>query len=343
MNKDLYGVLGVSESASTDEIKKAYRKLAKKYHPDANPGNRKAEEKFTEIGEAYEILSDPEKRNQYDAIRKGGDGFFFGDDGMSSSFPGGTGGLEDILSSLFGGLGGRRGARGGGGRQRSASVEVRVPFEKAARGGRVTTVLEIPSTCATCGGAGGSDPHPCPECGGTGSVVNRQGGFSTMHPCMRCRGTGQVFSKKCSACGGRGSTSGRESIAIEIPPGSDDGSLLRLGRPDGTTLLVRLRVDPDGFLRREGRDIHCNIRLTAPRAVLGTSVMVRTLDGRVKVRIPPGTQPGTVLRLQGRGITARGMKGDQFVHVDVSLPSQPSREERSLWEQLRSLGGRDSG
>ncbi|MBN1434586.1 J domain-containing protein [Candidatus Fermentibacterales bacterium] len=341
MNSDLYAVLGVSESASQDEIKKAYRKLAKKYHPDANPGNRSAEEKFKEVTDAYEILSDPEKRQQYDALRKGGSGYFFGQsDGGFSPFQGDVGGFEDILSSLFGGMG-RPGARGAG-RSRRASGEIVIDFAKAVRGGRVTANLEIPRSCPACGGLGGSDPKPCSECGGSGQVVNRQGSFSTMHTCMSCGGTGRKVSSPCSVCGGTGSVSGKQQVTIDVPPGSEDGSLLRVAGPDGGVILVRLRVRPDSFLRREGRDLHCNVRLTAPQAVLGTSVKVRTPDGRVKVRIPPGTQPGTVLRLPGRGITSRGMQGDQLIHVEVTLPSEPTAEERQMWEQLRRIEGRAS-
>ena len=344
MDKDLYTVLGVSEDASQEEIKKSYRKLARKYHPDANPGNRSAEETFKEVTDAYEILSDPEKRNRYDALRKSGSGFFFGGDGRpSESFRGDIGGFEDILSSLFGGMSARgRGDRGRGPGRRRATAVVNVPFADAARGGRVMATLDLPSVCGTCSGLGGTDATTCPECGGSGQVINRQGAFSTMHPCMTCGGSGRKVTKTCPVCGGSGSTSGRETVGIDIPAGSDDGTVLRLGRPDGSLLMVRLRVLPDKFLRKEGRDIHCNVKLTAPQAVLGTSVKIRTLDGRVKVRVPPGTQPGAILRLPGKGVSARGIQGDQLVHIEVELPAGPTGREKEIWEQLRQVEGRPS-
>jgi molecular chaperone DnaJ len=340
VNRDLYSVLGVDETASRDEIKKAYRKLAKKYHPDANPGDSKAEERFKEVSEAYEILTDPEKRQQYDRIRQGGawtgmDGEGFQD---GASFGGGMGGIEDILRSFFGGEGfgfasGGAGTGFSGASRRPPVARVRVPFATAALGGRVSARLEIPAPCPACGGAGGHGRKQCDNCGGSGRVSSRQGGFATMHPCPRCGGRGFLFESICSSCGGSGQTSRIENVSIDVPPGSDDGTTLRLSAGAGQ-VLVRLDVAPDGFLRREGRDIHCAVSVTAPQAVLGTTLKVRTLRGKVKLRIPSGTQPGTRLRLSGQGIPYRGATGDQIVTVEVRLPTSPSPEERRLWESL---------
>jgi molecular chaperone DnaJ len=329
VDADLYGILGVDENVSAQDLKKAYRKLAKKYHPDANPGDTDAEERFKQISDAYDVLSDPEKREQYDTLRKGG-GAFFGEEG-ASPFTGGFGDLGDILSSMFGG-GGGFGRRS---RRRTPSAEISVPFRTAASGGRVKADLDIPSRCSACGGEGGSGKEVCPSCGGTGNTINRQGAFSTMHSCPSCGGAGYRMTSTCPVCRGTGETLNRSTVEVDIPPGSDDGSVLRLGTSDGGTLLVRLRVVPDRFLTREGRDIHCTVTITSAQAALGTSMMVRTLDGKVKLRIPAGTQPGTVLRLAGKGVLYRGARGDQYVHVEVRIPDSLTEEQKNLWQRLK--------
>ncbi|MBD3369301.1 DnaJ domain-containing protein [Candidatus Fermentibacteria bacterium] len=337
MEKDLYSVLGVDENASVDEIKKAYKRLAKKHHPDANPGDKESEEKFKQASAAYDVLSDPEKRKQYDAMRKGGGSFFEGArPGGEAGFSGFGDNLGDILSSIFGREGFGFGATPGGfsGRRTAPVAEVRVPFKTAALGGSLPVTLEIPVTCPECGGRGGSGEVPCTACGGSGRSVNRQGGFSTMHVCPVCGGSGTIVRNKCDTCGGRGSVNRSERVTIDVPPGSDDGSVLRLSRPDGSQLMVKLRVEPDRFLRRKGRNIHCTVKIPAAKAVLGTTLKIRTLTGKVKLRVPPGTQPGTQLRLAGQGVPYRGAKGDQIVHVQVVLPKSPTAEEKRLWEQL---------
>lgn len=324
---DLYSILGVDEKVSPEELKKAYRKLAKKYHPDANPGNQKAEERFKEISDAYDVLSDTEKREQYDALSKGG-GSFFGQD-SGAPFAGGFGDLGDILSSMFGR------DIGHGPRRRTHSAEILVPFHTAASGGSVKARIDLPSTCSSCGGEGGSGRETCNACGGSGRVVNRQGGFSTMHSCPSCGGVGSVLTSVCAVCHGSGEIRNTQSVEVNIPPGSDDGSVLRLSTSDGSTVLVRIRVKPDRFLRRDGRDIRCTVKVSAPQAVLGTSIMIRTLDGRVKLKIPPGMQPGTALRLAGKGILYRGARGDQYVHVDVYIPDTLSEAQKLAWEKLK--------
>jgi molecular chaperone DnaJ len=330
VDSDLYGILGVDEDVTPEDLKKAYRKLAKKYHPDANPGDRSAEERFKQISDAYDVLSDPEKRSRYDALRKG-TGAFPGQEG-GVPFSGGFGDLGDILSSMFGG------GFEGGSRRRTPSTELRVPFRTAAAGGRVKADLDIPARCSACGGEGGSGKEVCRSCGGSGNIVNRQGAFSTMHSCPACRGAGYVLTSTCPVCHGVGEIHRRQSVEVDVPPGSDDGSVLRLSAPEGGTVLVRIRVIPDRFLTREGRDIHCTVRITSPQAALGTSMMIRTLDGRVKLRIPPGTQPGAVLRLAGKGVLYRGARGHQYVHVDVSVPVDLTEEQKQLWRRLRDTG-----
>jgi molecular chaperone DnaJ len=330
VNRDPYSTLGVSESAGQDEIRQAYRKLAKKNHPDANPGDRNAEERFKEIQEAYDILGDPEKRRQFDEARKGG-GAFFRQGGQDMDFQGGFGGLGDILGSIFGnGFGGKP-------RPGRTMVDLSVPFAAAARGGSVETVLEEPRECRVCGGAGGSGRETCASCGGRGRVTTGHGFFSTSHVCQNCGGRGYTLKDVCGACQGSGRTVSGERVTVAVPPGVEDGSVLRIPMGEGNVQAV-IRVLPDRFLRREGRDIHCDVLITAPQAALGTRVMVRTLDGRVRLKIPEGTQPETVIRIRGRGAVQHGVQGDQLVHVKVRIPTGMSPRERELWENLRGAG-----
>lgn len=331
MNKDLYSTLGVDEKATQDELKKAYRKLAKKYHPDANPGDKKAEERFKEVSGAYDILGSKDKRKQYDQIRRGGGDFSWSDAGGQASSPFGTGSLADILRSMFGGGSGFD--TGGGFGQRRASrhtVVVSIPFVTAALGGTVRANLEMPSMCHVCMGAGGSGEETCSQCGGSGRI---QQGQMVMF-CQACGGAGKTYTDVCSRCRGTGEITSSETVDLTIPAGSDDGSILRLATPSGKTVIVKLRVIPDNFFRRDGRNIRCTVKISAPQAVLGTKLKIRTLDGKIVLKIHPGTQPGTVLRIPGKGIPYRGTKGDQLVHVEVSLPSSLSEEEKVIWEKL---------
>lgn len=332
MNKDIYSVLGVDEKASSEELKKAYRKLAKKYHPDANPGDASAEDRFKEISEAYDILGNAEKKSQYDLMRKGGGGsFHFGETGAGGGSPFGSGGLDDILRSMFGG-GFEFGNRGGFG-QRAAprpTFVISVPFRTAALGGDVRADLSVPVTCPVCLGAGGSGEKTCSQCGGSGRIQQGQ----MVLPCPSCGGQGKAYTNICGRCAGSGEVTSSESVKIIIPSGSDNGTVLRLVTPSSKPVLVKLKVMPDRFLRREGRDIHCTVKITAPQAVLGTKLKIRTLQGKILLNIHPGTQPGTVLRIPGKGVLYRGAKGDQLVHVDVELPAPVSAEGKALWEKL---------
>lgn len=336
MDKNLYSVLGVDEDASQEELKKAYRKLAKKYHPDANPGDTKAEERFKAVSEAYDILGKKEKRAQYDQMRKGGGNFSWSDTGGGQGgAPFGDGGLADILRSMFGGGGGGGFDTSGFGRGRASrtTVTVDVPFRTAALGGTVRASLQVPTTCPVCMGAGGSGEQSCSQCGGTGRIQQGQ----MVMPCPACGGSGRTYSSICANCHGSGEVTSVETVDLKVPAGSDDGTVLRLATPSRKTVMVKLRVKPDSFFRREGRDIHCTVKISAPQAVLGTRLKIRTLDGKVMLKIHPGTQPGTTLRIPGKGVPYRGTKGDQLVHVEVKLPRSPSAEEREIWEKLSDL------
>lgn len=326
MNKDLYSILGVDEKASQEELKKSYRKLAKKYHPDANPGDKKAEERFKEISEAYDILSSKEKREQYDQMRRGGGDFSWGKAGGQGGNPFGEGGLADILRSMFGGGGGGFGQR----RASRPTVVVSVPFKTAALGGTVRANLEVPSTCPVCMGAGGSGEESCRQCGGSGRMQQGQ----MVMPCPACSGSGRTFKDVCSRCHGTGEVISSEAVNLNIPAGSDDGTVLRLATPSKKTVMIKLRIKPDSFFRRDGRNIHCTVRISAPQAVLGTKLKIRTLDGKIVLKIHPGTQPETILRIPGKGVPYRGTKGDQLVHIEVKVPKSVSEEEKVLWEKL---------
>ncbi len=334
MTKDLYEILGVSEKSTPDELRKSYRKLAKKNHPDANPDDPASEERFKRISDAYDILGNPEKREQYDLMRQGGHDPFAGGGGGE-----GFGDLSDVLRSMFGGgAGGGNPFGGGRSAQRATSqVEIEIPFATAARGGTVQRVLRLPVQCSECNGAGGSGRETCSSCGGAGRISSGQGFFSTMHPCVNCGGRGYTLRKKCSSCGGSGETQSSEKVSLRIPPGAVDGSALRTS-VGGNTVLVRLRVKSDRFFTRQGRDLLCSVTVTAAQAVLGSALMVRTLDGKVKLKIKPGTQPGTVLRMRGKGVVHNGVTGDQFVTVVVKLPVELSDDQRSLWTKIKETG-----
>ena len=338
MNRNLYAILGVDETVTQEEMKKAYRSLAKKFHPDANPGNKQAEERFKEISEAYDILGDAEKRKQYDLMRSGGPGAWT--QGGEAGFD--SGGLEDILRSMFGGgfdfgMGGADGSSRRGSERHTVTVQV--PFKTAAMGGRVHTRVQVPSTCPVCMGAGGSGEKKCGACGGSGRVQQGQ----MVLPCHKCGGRGSIFSSVCSSCGGSGEVAGTEQMELDVPPGSDDGSVFRASTGSGRTILVKLRVVPDPFMSREGRDLHCSVSISASQAVLGTKLKIRTIDGKVLLRVHPGTQPGTVLRIPGKGVMYRGARGDQFVRVDVALPKSISAEEKAIWERLQQASGGSRG
>ena len=361
--KDFYQVLGVSDSASQDEIKKAYRRLAKQYHPDANPNNASAAERFKEISEAHSVLSDAEKRKQYDQMRRlgafdggpargprpggarrgpgpgtepGAEGFDFGD----------FGGLGDIFSSIFG-----RGRQEEAQAAEAIETVVEVPFRVAALGGKVTVTLQVTEPCPTCAGSGGAPGatwSTCPECKGRGTISFGQGGFAVNRPCPQCRGRGRIPSQPCPTCRGAGEVRTERQVNITVPPGTDTGTRVRMrgqgqagraGTPAGD-LLVTFQVQPDRFFHREGLDIVCEVPLNLAQATLGTRLRVRTVDGKkVVLRIPAGTQPGRRFRIKGQGVEKNGAKGDQLVQVQLTVPDQLTPEQQEMLKQFAQSAG----
>ena len=367
--KDYYQILGVAETASADEIKKSYRKLAKQYHPDANPNDPAAADRFKEVGEAYGVLADAEKRAQYDRMRKMGPFGGFRSGGPGTGAPSGRGGqthefsFED-LSSMGGGLGdlfssmfdfGRRSrTRGGTGapaRGRNVDHTVEIPLAMAARGGKLNVSVPMTQTCAVCGGTGaspGATLVTCPECGGAGSVAFGQGGFAVTRPCPACYGRGQIPSDPCNACRGAGEIREQRSIALRVPAGVDTGSKLRLtgqgerGAPGAQPgdLIVTFRVRPDSFFERDGLDLVCTVPINVAQAALGSKVRVRTVDNRkVTLKIPAGTQSGTRFRIAGQGIEKGGQRGDQYVRVKITVPEELTEDQaQTMREFARATG-----
>jgi molecular chaperone DnaJ len=365
--KDFYQVLGVPEKASPDDIKKAYRKLAKTHHPDANRGDAKATERFKEIGEAYSVLSDPEKRKQYDQMRRlGGLGFARGrpgpagprgapaDAGISfEDLQGGFGNISDLFSSLFD-LG-KKGAQGAkrAEREKGQSVEyvVEVPFLTAVKGGRVSVDVAITEDCTTCGGDGakpGTEARRCDECKGTGTVSFGQGGFAVKRPCPACFGRGKIPEALCESCRGRGAVRQQRRLQINVPPGVDSGSRVRLsgqgergklGGPPGD-LIITYKVMPHRFFKRDGLDIHVSVPINIVQATLGSKIRVNTVSGKkVVLRIPKGTQSGTKFRIRGQGVEREDRVGDQYVEVVVKVPEELSEAERQAMEEFAEASG----
>ncbi|HYO13180.1 MAG TPA: molecular chaperone DnaJ [Thermoanaerobaculia bacterium] len=351
--RDYYEVLGVGKSAGAAEIKSAYRKIAVRDHPDKNPGNKEAEERFKEAAEAYAVLSDPDKRARYDR---------FGHQGVGGA-GGGFGGFDptifadfsDILGDFFG-FGGMGGRRGGNGMTRGADLryDLTLSFEEAAFG--TETTLRIPrlETCGTCDGSGSADGKPpavCSACGGRGQVRFTQGFFTVARTCPQCQGEGRVVSDPCSECKGEGRVEREKSIVVKIPAGVDTGARLRLsgegehgrrGGPPGD-LYVVLQVRPHKHFRRDGSTVLSRLSISYPQAVLGTTVEVDTLHGKASLEIPPGTAHGRDFRLRSQGIDRLdgGGRGDHVVTVQVEVPNPRdlSDEERQLLRRLAEIGG----
>ncbi|HEX8804075.1 MAG TPA: molecular chaperone DnaJ [Acidimicrobiales bacterium] len=353
--KDYYRILGVSETATQKEIKSAYRKLSRQYHPDRNPDDRNAEERFKEVTAAYDVVGDAEKRKEYDEVRRLGPvGAGFGGPGG----PGPSGGfrfddlgdLGDVLGGLFGRgrtRGGGRAARGQGPhRGQDLETELHLSFEDAARG--VTTAVHLTSeaTCATCAGTGarpGTTPHECPQCHGRGVLDDNQGFFSLSSPCPMCGGRGYTVDEPCPTCRGTGVEHRPREVKVRIPAGVEEGQRIRLrgrggpGRNGGPAgdLYVTTRVAPHRLFGRRGRDLTLTVPVTFPEAALGADVTVPTLDGgTVRVRIPPGTRSGRTFRVRDRGVTTPRGTGDLLVTVEVSVPTKLSATERKAVEAL---------
>ena len=345
--RDYYEVLGVSRTASPDEIKKAYRRLAMKHHPDRNKDDTSAEGKFKEAKEAYEVLSDSEKRATYDR---------FGHDGLSSARGGGAGGygaegFGDIFGDVFGDI-------FGGGRQRGSQVfrgadlgyELRLDLENAVSGDSVTIDVPTQVACETCDGSGakkGTDPVKCSTCGGVGQVRMQQGFFSIQQACPACKGVGTTIGDPCNDCHGRGRVRKTKTLSVKVPAGVDDGDRIRLsgegeagrnGGPPGD-LYVEIRVNPHKLFTRDGADLACEVPISIATAILGGDVDLPTLDGNVSLKVPAGTQSGKVFRLRAKGVsTVRDARqGDLFAKVAVETPVNLSSEQKDLLQQFEEL------
>ncbi len=371
--QDYYAVLGVPASATQDEIKKQYRKLAAKHHPDKNPNDQKAADTFKAISEAYQTLGDAEKRKQYDEMRRLG---AFG--GFGGARPGGAGrgaqtgtythtgagpagnvrfedfdigglgGLGDLFSSMFGGE--RAGATNARARgpQRGNDIEaaLEIPFRTAAMGGKVPVELDVNEECPTCHGSGaapGAKLVTCSECGGRGTISFGQGGFAVQRPCPVCLGRGVVPTERCPTCNGAGEVRARKKVTITVPPGVDEGTRLRLkgqgargtqGGPTGD-LLITFHLQPDRFYRRDGLDLIAPVKINIAQATLGSKINVKTLDGKkVTVRIPPGTTSGKRFRIPGLGIERDGKRGDLIVEVEVTVPEKLTPEQEEAMRKF---------
>jgi molecular chaperone DnaJ len=343
-DRDLYSVLGVDRKASADEIKKAYRKLARKYHPDRNPGDKDAEERFKEVQAAYDTLSDPEKRRQYDA---GGMFSGFGGRGPGAGPGGGfTADLGDIFSTFFGRRAG--GAQTATSRGRDLEAEVSLSFEQAMHGAEIPVVVPKQATCVTCHGSGakpGTAPITCPHCGGTGIDSESQGFFSISRPCPRCGGSGQLIEDPCTTCGGSGLTLQRKRYRVNVPAGVRDGSRIRVagkgedgprGGPPGD-LYVITRVAPSSvFVQRDDGNLEVTMPITISEAIQGATIEVPTLNGTKRIRIPAGTQHGTVQRLRGEGPPRPGAKGrgDILYRLEIEVPRELDRDQQQAVEQF---------
>ena len=359
--RDYYEVLGVSKTATQDELKKAYRKLARKYHPDLNKDNEEAAEKFKECNEAYSVLSDDQKRAQYDqfghaAFENGGmgGGGGFGGAGGFGGF--GGSGMEDIFDMFFGGQGGRGGSRAKTGPQRGADLrfDLEITFEEAAFGLEKEINLYRDETCDHCHGEGaepGSKVESCPECNGTGYVRFTQntmfGQMVNERPCSRCKGEGKIISEPCKECRGKGTVKRNKKLKVKIPAGVDNGSRLRVsgegeagakGGPNGD-LYVYLYVKPHKFFERDGTTVLCEVPINIVQATLGADIKVPTLDGQVTMKIPEGTQPGKVMRIKGKGIPnlRGGSRGDQLVRIKVVVPTKLSDKQKDALRKFADI------
>lgn len=366
--KDFYAVLGVSASATADEIKKSYRRLAKQYHPDTNKGDPKAADRFKEISEANNVLGNVEKRKKYDEMRRLGafdpytrsrpDGARPGGGFSGRSGPGGArvedidvgglGGLGDLFSSMFGGARPQRPS----GPEKGQSVEttLEVPFRDAALGGKVPIELEVNEECGTCSGSGaakGARQQPCPECSGRGTISFGQGSFAVNRPCPLCLGKGQVPTEKCKSCDGAGASRSRKKILITVPEGTESGSKIRLkgqggrgmrGGPNGD-ILITFQVKPDAEYERDGLDLIVVAPVNIAQATLGSRISVNTIDEkRVTITLPRGTPSGKRFRVRGQGISKEKQKGDLLVEIQVVVPENLTAEQETLMKQFAAAG-----
>ena len=348
--RDYYEVLGLEKGASEDQIKSSFRKMAMKYHPDKNPGDKTAEDKFKEINEAYSVLSDPEQKNKYDRFGHAGidPNAGFGGGG----FEGGFGGFEDIFNMFGGGFGGFSSGRKTG-PQRGSDIQQRmnISFEEAVFGKKKEIRLTKDVSCEDCGGSGaqkGTSKTTCPKCGGSGQVRTVQntplGQFQSSRPCDRCGGTGQIIETPCSACNGKGKVRKTVTLSVDIPAGVDNNSVIPLrgqgqpgsnGGPPGD-LYIFLSVNPHKWFNRKGDDLWLEIPITFSQAALGDNIIVPTMSDKISYKIPPGTQPDTVFRIKGKGVknVRTGKPGNLYVQVGLEVPTKLTSEQKKLIEKF---------
>jgi len=371
--KDYYKILGISENASKDEIRKAYRKLAKQYHPDKNPNNKQAEERFKEISEAYEILNDPKKKEKYDQLRKYG---------ASGNFSG----MGDInIEDLFGGFGGfrgkkRRSAQSGSGNfgsfgmddlfsqffdfgenirrenyapQKGGDIysQIDIPFRTSIDGGKVLVKIQREEVCSKCGGSGaepGSTIETCAQCRGTGTISDNKGAFSFSKPCPACYGRGKIISKICTQCSGQGSSKASRTINLKIPPGIKNGEKLKLsgqgnkgnaGGPAGD-LIIEVKITQDTFYERKDNDIYVTVSLNIVQAILGTKLQIKTIFGnKINLTIPPGTQNDAHFRIKKMGVKSKNGTGDMYVKVKIDVPKGLNEKQIKLLKDFADESG----
>jgi molecular chaperone DnaJ len=352
MKRDYYEVLGVSRSCGDEDLKKAYRKLAHQYHPDKNPGDKEAEERFKEIGEAYQVLADPERRAKYDRFGHAA----FEQSGGFGGFDFGAG-FEDILGDLFGdffGTGRGRGGRTRARRGQDLQYQLEVTFEEAARGCDKTLSIPRLIPCATCHGSGakpGTQPKTCPQCRGSGQIRFQQGFFSIAKTCGSCNGQGAVIADPCVDCAGAGARRRKHTLSVRVPAGVDSGSRLKLrgegesggsaGQPGDLYVLIQVTEHP--LFHRDGTDVVCEVPVSLAQAALGTEIDVPTLDGPRRLKIAAGTQSGHLLRLRGLGVPELNGygRGDQVVRVVVETPRKLSARQRELLEEFARISGEE--
>lgn len=352
LEKDYYSVLGVDAGASAKDITAAYRKLARTFHPDANPGDRAAEDRFKEISAAYEVVGDPEKRQQYDEVRRMGPAGFGGFEPGAGGVRFDVGDLGDLIGNLFtrGRPGpGAAGATFGPRRGPDVTADLHLDFLDAARGATTSVHADTTVRCDDCRGSGaapGTSPRTCPDCGGTGAVQDNQGPFSFSRPCGRCGGAGQFIERPCGACGGMGAVRRPRSVKVKVPRGVRDGQQIRVkgqggagtnGGPDGD-LFVRAHVRPHPVFGRDGDHLTINVPVTYPELVLGADIDVPTLEGStVTIRLPAGTKSGRTFRVRGHGVTTAKGTGDLLATVDVVVPGDADADVRAAVETLASV------
>jgi molecular chaperone DnaJ len=373
---DFYAVLGVSSSATADEIKKQYRRLAKQHHPDANQNDPKSAERFKEISEAYNVLGDADKRKQYDDMRRlgafSGVGGFGGGGSRPSSRPGGfgstgpgqpgagtftdfdvggIGGLGDLFSSMFGGGGGARARSRGPEKGQTIEQTVAVPFRTAAAGGKVPVELEVNEECAICRGSGaapGAQIKPCGECSGRGVISFGQGSFAVNRPCPVCMGRGSVPTERCGTCRGTGEARAKRTVLISVPAGAENGHKVRLRGQGGKgasggqagDLVITFDVQPDRFYKRDGLDLIATVPINVAQATLGSRISVKTLDGKkVALRIPPGTSAGKRFKVSGQGIAKDGKQGDLLVEITITVPESLNDAQEKAMRDFAEASG----